>query len=35
MEVDQVKAALPESQVKNDVSLRKAVDFVVENAKKA
>ena len=35
MEADQVKAAVPEEQLKSDIKTRKAVDFVVDNAKKA
>lgn len=32
MEVDQIKAAVPTEQLAADIKLRKAVDFVVENA---
>ncbi len=35
MEVDQIKAAVPEEQIKKDIAIRKAVDFIVDNAKKA
>ena len=35
MEADQIKAAVPADQLKKDIVSRKAVDFVVDNAKKA
>ena len=35
MEADQIKAAVPEEQLKKDIATRKAYDFVVDNAKKA
>ena len=35
MEADQIKAAVPEEQLKKDIVIRKAIDFVVDNAKKA
>jgi trigger factor len=35
MEADQIKAAVPESQLASDIKTRKAVDLIVESAKKA
>ena len=35
MEADQIKAAVPASQLSKDIVTKKAIDFVVENAKKA
>ena len=35
MEADQIKAAVPAEQLSKDIVTRKAVDFVVDNAKKA
>ena len=35
MDADQIKAAVPAEQLSKDIVTRKAVDFVVDNAKKA
>ncbi|MDE6728589.1 MAG: trigger factor, partial [Oscillospiraceae bacterium] len=33
MEVDKVKSAIPESTLKSDIKIEKAIDFVKDNAK--
>ena len=35
MEADQIRAAVPADQIAHDIKIRKAVDLIVENAKKA